>query len=119
MFKDTKSHGLVSLQFLLALNISFWWWHWFVKDTIRELYKNLSCKSLSGEWQVEFDKISDLTAHINLKMKYSILSNIDDQDRTVKKNNEDVKSTYEFFKKPSDEEEFEDKIIEDIIKNEP
>ena len=37
----------------------------------------------------------------------------------LKKNNEDVKSTYEFFKKPSDEEEFEDKIIEDIIKNEP
>ena len=55
------------------------------KDTIREPYKNLSCKSLSGEWQVEFDKISDLTAHINLKMKYSILSNIDDRDRAVKK----------------------------------
>ena len=25
MFKDTKSHGLVSLQFLGALNIFFWW----------------------------------------------------------------------------------------------
>ena len=55
------------------------------KDTITELYKNLSYKTLSGERQVEFEKISDLTAHINFDMKYSILSNIDEQDRAVKK----------------------------------
>ena len=99
MFKDTKSHGLVSLQFLLAHKFFFGGDIGLSKDTITELYKNLSYKTLSGGRQVEFDKISDLTTHVNFKMKHSILSNIDDQDRAVKKDNEDVKSTYEFFKK--------------------
>ena len=40
MFKDTKSHGLVSLQFLLALNIFFGGDIGLSKDTITELYKN-------------------------------------------------------------------------------
>ena len=34
MLKDTKSHGLVSLQFLSSLNIYiyfFWWRHWAIK----------------------------------------------------------------------------------------
>ena len=55
------------------------------KDAITELYKNLSYKILSDERQVEFDKISDLIAQVNFKMKYSIFSNVDDQDRAVKK----------------------------------
>ena len=85
MFKDTKSHGVISLQFLSTLNIFFGDDIGLSKDTITELYKNLSYKTLSGGRQVEFDKISDLTTHINFKMKHSILSNIDDQDRAVKK----------------------------------
>ena len=39
--------------------------------------------------------------------------------KTLKKNNEDVKNTYVFFKKPSNEEIFEQQIAEDIIKTEP
>ena len=64
------------------------------KDTITELYKKLSLETLSSEQQVEFDKISELTAQINFKMKHSILINIDDQDKAVKTNNENVKDTY-------------------------
>ena len=71
---------------------------------ITELYKNLSFRTVSGGQQIEFEKVSDLTAHINFKMKNSILSNLDDQDLAAEKNNEDVKSTYEFFNKPSDED---------------
>ena len=71
---------------------------------ITELYKNLSFRTVSGGQQIEFEKVSDLTAHINFKMKNSILSNLDDQDLAAEKNNEDVKSTYEFFDKPSDED---------------
>ena len=52
-------------------------------------------------------------------MKHSILINIDDQDKAVKTNNENVKDTYEFFKKPSDEANFEHEIVEDILKDEP
>ena len=88
MFKDTKSHGLVSLQFLSALNIFFGGDVSLSKDTITELYKNLSLETLSGNQNIEFEKVSDLTAPINFKMKHSILSNIDDQDRATKKNNE-------------------------------
>ena len=90
MFKDTKSHGLVSLQFSLALNIFFGGDISLSKDTITELYKNLSFRALSGGQQVEFKKISDLTAHISFEMKHSILSNIDDQDRATKKSNASV-----------------------------
>ena len=71
MFKDTESHGLVSAEFLLALNLFFGGDVQLSKDKITELYKNLSLETLSGEQQVEFGKISELTAHINLKMKYS------------------------------------------------
>ena len=50
-------------------------------------------------------------------MKHSILSSLDDQDLIAKKYNEDVKKTYKFFKKPSDEDNFEERVIEKIINN--
>ena len=49
------------------------------KDTITELYKNRT--------RIDFDKIYVLTAHINFQMKRSILANIDDQDKAVKRSN--------------------------------
>ena len=52
-------------------------------------------------------------------MEHSILLNLENQDKDTKKNNEYVKNTYEFYKRPSDEDTFEKQIIEDIIKNEP
>ena len=52
-------------------------------------------------------------------MKHSTLDNIDDQDKAIKTNNEYVKVNYEFFKKPSDEDDFEPEIVEDILKDEP
>ena len=42
MFKDTKSHGLVSLQFIGALGILFGLDISVLKNAISELYKNLS-----------------------------------------------------------------------------
>ena len=115
MFKDTKFHGLVSLQFLSVLNIFFGVDTKLSKDTITELYKNLSLETLSGQQQIEFEKISDLTSHINIKMTRSMLSNLDRKYKYNAENNEKVKETHEFFKKPSDEEEFEGKINEDIV----
>ena len=73
MFKDTKSHDLVSLQFLSTLDIFFGGEICLSKDTITKLYKNVSYKILSGERQVKFDKISDFITHINFKMKHCIL----------------------------------------------
>ena len=119
MFKDTKSLGLTSVQFLSALNLFFGGDVLLSKDTMTELYKNLSLRTLSGEKQIEFDKISDLTAHMNFKMKHSTLANMDDQDKATKTNNENVRDTFEFLKKPSDEDNFEREIVEDILKDEP
>ena len=39
MFKDTKSHGLISIQFSLTLNINFGKDVSLSKDTITELIK--------------------------------------------------------------------------------
>ena len=85
MFKDAKSHGLFSLQFLSTLNFFFVGDVSLSKDTITELYKNLILETLSGNQNIEFEKVSDLIAHINFKMKHSILSNINDQDTATKK----------------------------------
>ena len=114
MFKDAKSHGLVSLQVLSALNIFFGGDIRLSKDTITELHKNLSLEGLSRQQQIEFE-ISDLTSHINVKMTRSMLSNLDRKDKYNAENNEKVKEMHEFFKKASDGEEFDGKIIEDIL----
>ena len=97
MFKDTKFHGIVSLQFLSALNIFFGRDVILSKELITELYKNLSLETLSGQ-----QKISDLTAHISFKIKHSILSKLEEKDKHNAGNNE----THEFFKKLSKEKKF-------------
>ena len=94
MLKDKKSHRLVSIQFLSTLNLFFGGEVQLSKDTITELSKNLSLRTLSGEQQC-----GELTAHINFKMKHCVLANIDDEDKATKTNNENVKDMYEFFKK--------------------
>ena len=115
MFKDTKSHGVIFLQLLSVLNIFLDGDIRLSKDTITDLNKNLLLQTLSGQQQIEFEKISDLTSHINFKMKHSIHSNLDRSEKYNVENNEKVKETYEFFKKPNNEEEFEGKIIEDVL----
>ena len=84
MFKDTKSQGLVSRQFLSALNLFFARNIQTSKDVITELYKILSFKTLSEEQQTEFENISDLSAHIIFKMEHSILLNRENQERDTK-----------------------------------
>ena len=67
LLKNTKSHGLVSLQFLLALNLFFGGDIQTSKDVITELYKKLSFKTLSGEQQIESEKRSNLSATLTLR----------------------------------------------------
>ena len=81
MFKYTKSHELVSLKLLTALNIFFGGDLKLSKDTITELYKNLSLETLSEQQKIEFEKNSDLTPHISFKVKHSILSNLKKKDK--------------------------------------
>ena len=74
MFQHTKSHGLISSQFLRLLclvledkEIKR------IKNALTELYKNLSSKTLSGAQYFEFDAISVLIGRISFLIKRSNL----------------------------------------------
>ena len=72
MFKNTNSHGIVSLPFLGLL------FHYFhdeksmilVKNATTELYKNLSYLTLSGGRQLDFQAVSDLLAQLSFSIKW-------------------------------------------------
>ena len=55
---------------------------------------------LSGSREIQFEKISDLVSHINFKLQYSLLANLDIKDNETKKNNDTVREKYNFDKKP-------------------
>ena len=61
LFKNTNSHGLVSLPFLglvqYYLEESD---HFLIKNAASELYFNLSCTTLSGARDFRFDDVSEL-----------------------------------------------------------
>ena len=65
-----------------------------------ELYQNLTFETLSGSREIQFEKISDLVSHINFKLQYSLLANLDIKDNETKKNNDTVREKYNFDKKP-------------------
>ena len=67
-----------------------------------------------GNSRLSLKKTSDLSAHINFKMKHSILLSLENQDKDTKKKNENIKNIYEFYKKPSDEDTFEKQIIDTL-----
>ena len=76
MFKETKSHGLVSIQLLWVLGTFFGLHISIPKYAITELYKNLSYETLRGERDLEFEVISDLIGEMSSKIKNSTFSNI-------------------------------------------
>ena len=116
MFKDTKSHSLVSLQFLYALNIFFGGNISLSKNALTELYYNISFETLIGSRDINFDAISDLTAAMSFQMKHSTPLNLRRKSKQDKKSSNDIKNSHEFFKKPGDDEEFKNKIKEDLFK---
>ena len=66
MFKNTKSHGIVSLHFLCWLEIFLGLWTSIPKYGLTELYQNLSYETLSGARNYEFENVSDLIGGIEL-----------------------------------------------------
>ena len=77
LFKNTGSHGLVSLPFL-ALLLHFFESSQdlkFIKDATTELYKNLSYMSLSGTRNFEFDAVCDSIAHLSFIIKENTIEN--------------------------------------------
>ena len=71
LFKNTSSHGLVSLPFLGLL---FYFFERendlvYMKRATTELYKNLSYMTLSGGRQLKFQAASDLIGQLSFAKK--------------------------------------------------
>ena len=77
LFKNTGSHGLVSLPFLDLL-LRFFESSQdlkFIKGATTELYKNLSYMSLSSARSFEFDAVSDFITHLSFIIKENTIKN--------------------------------------------
>ena len=76
LFKNTNSHGIVSLlflgliQFYLEENDNP-----LIKNSISELYYNLSYMTLSGARDFKFEAVSDLTVRLSILLKHASLGN--------------------------------------------
>ena len=114
MFRYTQSHGLVSVQFLGVLSIFFGTDPAQIKNTINELYRNLSYTTLSGANDFNFDEISDLINALSFHIKKITLSNRDRKEsEDIKKEQEIIDSTT-FVPVP---DPFEEDLIDDQFEN--
>ena len=76
LFKNTNSHGLVSIPFLELIQ-------YYLEDNDQtstknafgELYYNLSYETLSGNRELLFDSISELSAILSILLKHACLGN--------------------------------------------
>ena len=75
MFRDTNSHGLISVQFICALGVFFGVNIEIIKINISELYQNLSYETLSGAKDFEYNSISDIVTELSYQIKTSTLQN--------------------------------------------
>ena len=87
LFKNTASHGFVSMPFLGLL---FYYFHdehklELVKHATRELCKNLSHATLSGERPLEFQAISDLIGELSFSIKSFTVQNKRQREIEMKK----------------------------------
>ena len=76
LFKNTDSHGIVSLPFLGL--IQFYLEendHTLTKNAISELYYNLSYSTLSGARDFKFEGVSGLPARLSILLRHATLGN--------------------------------------------
>ena len=114
MFKDTKSDGLASIQFLSALGFFFRFYLSIPKHAITESYKNLSYETLSGAQDLEFEAISNLVGEMKMKIKNATLSNIERKEEQDKKSSLDIKNSHYFLELAK---KFEEELKEDLFKD--
>ena len=111
-FKDTNSHGLVSLQFLCAHGIFFGGDKSIPKSAILELYKNLSYETLSGARDLDFQAFSDLILEKDLQVERSTLLNRKRKDEDNESNLK-IKDKRDFFERP---DQFVEELVEELFK---
>ena len=116
MSQRTKSHEVVSLQFLCVLDIFFGGGAILSKKVLTELYYNFSYETLCGDRNFNFEAISGLAADTSFQVKKLTLSNLERKRYQDKKSTNDIKNSHEFFDKGDDEQKFEDELKEDFFK---
>ena len=114
MFRYTKTHGLVSMQFLGVLGIFFGDGVKELKNAITELYKNLSYATLSGANHFNFDAISDLVSKFSFSTKKSTIANRDRREKEDAKQAKEIIDTTTFVELP---DLFEQEIVDDLFKD--
>ena len=115
MFRYTKSHGLVSIQFLGVLSLFFGAGTRESKNAITELYKNLSCATLSGADDFNIDAVSDLRSSLSFSIKKSTLANRDSREIEDVKNAKEIIDTTTFVPLTDPfEQEIADDNFEDL-----
>ena len=90
-----------------------------LKNTITELYQNLTSENLSVARETQIDWISDLVLYIPYKLQHSSLLKTEKKDPDTKKYNESVKEKYDFDEKPSVDDKFEEQIVMEMLNNAP
>ena len=107
MFRYTKSHGLVSLQFLGVLAI------FFSADT-SESKNTITDASLSGVNNFSFDAISDLISSLSFSIKKITLANRDRKETEDAKGTKEIIGTTKFVPLP---DPFEQEIADNKFKD--
>ena len=101
MFRYTKSHGLVYLQFLGVLGIFFGAGTTDSKNAITELHNmQLSYATLSGANDFKFDSVFDLIDSLSFSIKKIILANRDRREIEDAKNAKEIIDTTTFVPLP-------------------
>ena len=112
MFKNTKSHGVVSLHFLCSLGIFFGLRPLIPKYTLTESYQNLSNETLSGRRNHKLESVSKLIGELSFFIKQSILANIKRNEKKDKKSTQEIENTCNFVEKP---DEFTEELIGGLL----
>ena len=113
MFCYTKSHGLVSIQFLGVLGIFLGAGAKESKNAINELDENLSYATLSGANNFNFDAISDLIGRLRFPTKKSTLANRDRREKEDAEKAKEITDTTTFVELP---DPLEQAIVNDLFK---
>ena len=78
LFRGSRSYGVVTVQFLATLNLFLAGENNISKNTLTEIYRNLSLQALSkkdGNVDLNFDAITELVTKINIRLRNSIFLN--------------------------------------------
>ena len=112
MFKNTKSHGVVSLHFLWSLGIFFRLQPSITKYTLIEFYQNLPYETLSGTRTTNL-KVSHLIGELSFSIKQSAIANIKRKEKEDEKSIQEIEKTHNFIETP---DEFTEELIDNYLK---